>query len=332
MRNTMKALVYTGAHQLELQDLPQPDPRPGQVVVDLVYCGLCGSDMHAYHGLDDRRVPPLVLGHETVGVVRDGALKGKRVAINPLMSSATSAASLRGDVHLCPERALIGLFDHGAFAEAVAIDEANLSILPEDLPFEQAVLAEPLAVCVHAARLGAAKHDRDLADQSITVLGGGAIGLLAALTYKSMGIENVRIAEPSPTRAKLCADVTGFDVYNPMAETPEDGSVDVVFDAVGSGRTRAASCALVRPGGTIVHVGLQDNGDGIDTRRITLQEITFLGTYCYKPDDFAHALHLLETGQVNGDGWTEFRPLDAGAQSFKDIDDGTAPPKIIFTL
>ncbi|MEM7061170.1 MAG: alcohol dehydrogenase catalytic domain-containing protein [Pseudomonadota bacterium] len=328
----MKALVYTGAYQLEMQDLPQPDPKTGQVIVDLAYCGLCGSDMHAYHGLDDRRVPPLVLGHEPVGVVRDGALKGKRVAINPLMSSATSAASLRGDVHLCPDRALIGLFDHGAFAEAVAIDEANLNILPDDLPFEQAVLAEPLAVCFHAARLGAAKHDQDLAGQSITVLGGGAIGLLAALTYKSMGVERIRIAEPSLTRAKLCADVTGLEVYNPIENTPDEGSVDIVFDAVGSGRTRAASCAMVRPGGTIVHVGLQDSNEGIDTRRITLQEITFLGTYCYKPDDFSHALQLLETGQVTGEGWTEFRPLEAGAQSFKDVDDGTAPPKIIFTL
>ena len=166
----------------------------------------------------------------------------------------------------------------------------------------------------------------------VVVLGGGAIGLLTAMTYQSMGIENVRIAEPNPTRAKLCADVTGLEVYNPLTDAPEDGSIDLVFDAVGSGRTRAASCALVRPGGTIVHVGLQDNGEGIDTRRITLQEVTFFGTYCYTPDDFAHSLHLLATGQVTGEGWTEFRPLDAGAQSFKDVDDGTAPPKIILTL
>lgn len=328
----MKALIYEAPEKLTYRDAPEPNLREDEVLVKVHASGICGSDMHAYHGLDDRRVPPLVLGHESVGHVRDGAHKGKRVALNPLMTCGDCAACTRGDVHLCADRALIGLFDHGAFAQAVAIDEANLSVLPDNLRFEQAVLAEPLAVCVHAARLGAAKHDRDLADQAITVLGGGAIGLLAALTYKSMGLENVRIAEPSPTRAKLCADVTGFNVYNPMTETPDDGSVDVVFDAVGSGRTRAASCALVRPGGTIVHVGLQDNGDGIDTRRITLQEITFLGTYCYKPDDFAHALHLLETGQVSGDGWTEFRPLDAGAQSFKDVDDGTAPPKIIFTL
>ena len=332
MRNTMKALVYTGAYQLEMQDLPQPDPRPGQVIVDLAYCGLCGSDMHAYHGLDDRRVPPLVLGHEPVGHVREGPLKGKRVAMNPLMTCGDCPACTSGQDHLCPERALIGLFDHGAFAEAVAIDEKNLHVLPDGLAFEQAVLAEPLAVCVHAARLGHARHGGPTDDLSITVLGGGAIGLLAALTYRSMGVENLRIAEPNPTRARLCADVTGFDVYDPTKDTPAEGATDIVFDAVGSGRTRTASSALVRPGGTIVHVGLQDNDAGIDTRRITLQEITFLGTYCYTPEDFSHALHLLDTGQVNGDGWTEFRPLDAGAQSFKDVDDGTAPPKIILTL
>lgn len=332
MRNTMKALVYTGPHQLEMQDLPQPDPKPGQVVVDLAYCGLCGSDMHAYHGLDDRRVPPLVLGHEPVGIVREGALKGKRVALNPLMTCGVCPACTSGQVHLCPDRGLIGLFDHGAFAEAVAIDEANLNVLPDTLSFEQAVLAEPLAVCVHAARLGHARHGGPLEDLSITVLGGGAIGLLAALTYQSMGVENLRIAEPSPTRAKLCADVTKAHVYNPMDTTPGEGTTDIVFDAVGSGRTRAASCALVRPGGTIVHVGLQDTAEGLDTRRITLQEITLTGTYCYTQDDFAEALRLLEQGAVTGAGWTEFRPLDAGAQSFRDVDDGTAPPKIVFTL
>ncbi|MEM6663537.1 MAG: alcohol dehydrogenase catalytic domain-containing protein [Pseudomonadota bacterium] len=328
----MKALVYTGPHQLEMQDLAQPEPRDQQVIVDLTYCGICGSDMHAYHGADDRRVPPLVLGHEPVGTVRDGEDKGKRVAINPMMTCGSCPACVSGQVQRCPERALIGLFDHGAFAEAVAIDAANLNFLDDELTFEQAVLAEPLAVCIHAARLGHARCDGPLENLRVAVLGGGAIGLLGALTYRTMGVEDVWIAEPNNTRASLCRDVSGAQVYNPMTGGPKNGSFDIVFDAVGSGRTRAAASALVRPGGTIVHTGLQDSADGLDVRRLTLQEVTLVGTYCYRPDDFSHALDLLRNRHVTGEGWTEYRPLDAGTQSFKDIDAGTAPPKIILSL
>ena len=328
----MKALVYTGAFEMEMRDLAQPEPRSGQVVVDLSHCGICGSDMHAWHGHDERRVPPLVLGHEAVGHVRDGSLKGERVAINPMMTCGKCPACKSGQVQRCPDRALIGLFDHGAFAEAVAIDEANLSVLPGDLSFERAVLAEPLAVCVHAARLGHARHDGPLDDPSVVVLGGGAIGLLGALTYRAMGVRNVRIAEPNPVRRKICTDAGGIEAYDPTAGGPEDGTIDIVFDAVGSGITRRSASALARPGGTIVHTGLQDSAEGLDIRRLTLQEITLVGTYCYQPDDFAEALRLLQTGAVTGEGWTEFRPLDAGLQSFRDIDAGSAPPKIILSM
>ena len=328
----MKALVYTGANQMELRDMPQPKPGPGQVIVDVHQCGICGSDMHAYHGHDERRIPPLVLGHEAVGYVRDGALAGKRVAINPMMTCKSCPACLSGQPQRCPDRALISLFAHGAFAEAVAIDEANLTVLPDSTHFSQAVLAEPLAVCVHACRLGHARHDGDLEDPEIAVLGGGAIGLLAALTYQTMGVKRLWIAEPNATRRKMLEQVLDARAYDPMTSGPDAASIDIVFDAVGSGRTRAAASALVRPGGTIVHTGLQDSGEGLAPRRITLQEITFVGTYCYRNEDFAHAVQLLSQNRITGQGWTEFRPLADGARSFQDIDQGLAPPKIILTM
>ena len=330
----MKALFYTGTEQMELRDTNGPVAEPGQCVVDLAYCGLCGSDMHAWHGHDARRVPPLILGHEAVGVVRDGALAGKRVAINPLMNDATSAASLRGDPHLCPERALIGLKVPGAFAEAVAIDEGNLNVISDALSFENAALAEPLAVCVHAARVAFARHivggkPGKPEETSVAVLGGGAIGLLSAFVFRAMGVRELWLAEAHPHRRKMVESVLDAKVYDPLGTTPEAGSIDMICDAVGSGRTRAASCQLVRPGGTIVHVGLQDQAEGLDTRYITLQEVTFVGTYCYVPDDFTEALRLLTEGIINGDGWTEIRPLADGPQAFRDVDQGTAPPKII---
>ena len=112
----------------------------------------------------------------------------------------------------------------------------------------------------------------------------------------------------------------------------EENSADLVMDAVGMGATRRAASAIVMPGGTIVHIGLQDNAEGLDTRRITLQEIHFSGTYCYSRYDFAAALNLLAKGIVGNRDWIEIRPLDQGRQSFVNIHEGKAPPKIILSM
>ena len=135
----MKALVYTGTHMSEIRDVDVPVAGDNQVLVDLAFCGICGSDMHAWHGHDERRVPPLVLGHEAVGIVQTGPLAGKRVAINPLMTCGDCDYCNRGDEHLCPSRELIGMRVPGAFAEKLAIDAGNLTPLvtwgtsPEDV-------------------------------------------------------------------------------------------------------------------------------------------------------------------------------------------------------
>ena len=132
----MKALVYTGTQQSEVQDIPAPDSIDGQSIVDLIFCGICGSDMHAWHGHDERRIPPLVLGHEAVGVAVTGPFKGQRVAINPLMTCGSCSSCLGGNENLCAKRELIGMRLPGAFAEQVSIINRNLSILPDELPFD----------------------------------------------------------------------------------------------------------------------------------------------------------------------------------------------------
>ena len=192
----MKALVYTGTQMSEIRDVDVPVAGDNQVLVDLAFCGICGSDMHAWHGHDERRVPPLVLGHEAVGIVQTGALAGKRVAINPLMTCGDCDCCNRGDEHLCPSRELIGMRVPGAFAEKLAIDSGNLTVIDDDLPFAEAALAEPLACSVHAVRL-ARQLAGDHRDAAIVVLGGGAIGLLAALVFEAYGYSDIQIAEPN---------------------------------------------------------------------------------------------------------------------------------------
>ena len=323
----MKALFYIGTEASEVRDADAPVAGEGETLVDLVFCGICGSDMHAWHGKDARRVPPLILGHEAVGTAKNGPFTGKPVAINPLISCASCHYCNTGAPQLCTMRELIGMRLPGAFAEQIVVPDRNLSVIDNNLSFANAALAEPLAVAVRTVRVAIA-HTADR-DAGIVIIGGGAIGLLCALVLRVYGHSHIRIAEPNALRRDLLDALDSGEVFDPVAAPAQDASADIVIDAVGSGITRAAGSAIVRPGGIMVHVGLQDSDPGLDTRRFTLQDITFTGTYCYRPDDFSEALRLLTAGAVNGDGWTEIRDLQAGAQAFVDIHQGKAPPKII---
>ncbi len=325
----MKALVFTGTESMEYRDEPMPEAGDGESLVKILSAGICGSDMHAWHGHDARRVPPMVLGHELAGVAESGPLKGQRVAINPMVTCLECRDCRDGNPNLCQQRDLLGLVRAGGYAEYVVAPNRNLLALPDTLSFEHAALMEPLAVSVHAVRLAERALSRPISESNVTVLGGGAIGLLAALVLKQKGVRELHIAETSPTRLKLLNSMDLGNCYDPRESSPTDAHMDLVVDAVGSGLTRAAASRLVRQGGVISHIGLQDNAEGLDVRRITLQEIILLGNYTYNDEDCATALDLLNRNALGDYPWLECRPLSVGAQAFHDIDQGIAPPKIV---
>ncbi|HEY8381526.1 MAG TPA: alcohol dehydrogenase catalytic domain-containing protein [Microvirga sp.] len=323
----MKALVYTGPNTVVYRDEPDAAPQADEVLVRVEAVGICGSDMHAYHGFDSRRPAPLILGHEAAGRIVSGPRAGERVAINPLVVDPSCPYAVEGRWHLSPTRQIISMPPRpGAFAELVRIPERNLLPIPDHLSVEQAALAEPVAVSWHAVRIGMEKLHQPLAACRVLVLGGGAIGLAAALVARHFGAGTILIAETNPLRRATIADSEGFQVFTPgEGDQPADGSIDLVIDAVGAVQTRAAASALVRPGGVIVHVGLLPGQEGFDVRRITLQEITVTGSYCYTPADFRQTVDALAGGRLGSLGWFEERPLADGAQAFLDIHNGSSP-------
>jgi len=327
----MDALVYQGVMHCDYEAQPEPQASEGHTIIDVSHCGICGSDMHAWHGHDSRRVPPLILGHEVIGKAMDGPLAGQLVAVNPLLNCGACAACDKGATHLCGHREMIGMRLPGGMAQYVAIRDSNITPLSGNISLTNAALVEPLACVVHAMRLMTHDYKASLSDRMV-ILGGGAIGLLAGLLAKHLGYRDIHIAEVNDMRRKMLDQVVGVNSYNPLENAPDSHSVPLVFDAVGTGRTRAASCELVAPGGMILHIGLQDNEAGLDTRYLTLQEVTFKGSYCYSVGDFAEALGLLEAGHITGDGWSQVRPLSEGQASFMDIHEGKAPPKIILEM
>ncbi len=325
----MKALVYLGPEQLEIRDVAEPPGRSGHSVVQIASSGICGSDMHAYLGHDERRPAPLILGHEASGIVRSGGKPGRRVTINPLVTCGRCAACTQGRNNLCVNRQIISMPPReGAFAEMVAIPDENLVTVPDDVSFDRAALAEPLACGWHAVRLAGAALAVPLAKADCLVIGGGAIGLGAALVLVSHGARSVRVAETNAARRKTLHGLDIFDVADPSATPIRD--VDLVVDAVGFVATRAEACRAVRPGGVIVHIGLGQSEGGLDVRRMTLQEITFIGTYTYTPQDFRDTAQAMFDGKLGSLDWMDVRPLSEGAAAFADIRSGrAAAPKII---
>ena len=317
----MRALLYTGPHQMTLSDQPRPVPGPGEVLVAVHAVGICGSDMHAYHGHDDRRPAPLILGHEAAGRIADGQRKGQAVAINPLVVDPDCPAAHAGRPHLSPTRAIISMPPRpGAFAEYVTIPERNLLPIPAGLSMRDAALTEPVAVSWHAVRIGIERLGATR--PRVLVQGAGAIGVAAALVARHIGAASIHVAEPHAGRRATLAPEHGIETFDPRSHDPGESAFDLIIDAVGAAATRADASRLVRPGGVIVHVGLLPGQDGFDVRRITLQEITVTGSYCYTPEDFAAALAALGAGALGALGWVETRPLTDGPQAFADLDAG----------
>lgn len=327
----MRALVYTATQELIFRDEPDPVADQQEVMVKVEASGICGSDMHAYHGHDERRIPPLILGHEAAGIVMDGQYAGQRMVLNPLVTCGVCADCRAGRSNLCPNREIIGMRHAGAFAEYVTIAEKNLIAVPDNLDMVNASLMEPAAVSLHSIVLAEKVLHRPLSESFALVIGGGAIGLLAALFLAQKGTARVLLSETSPSRRKTVESTGCCEVFDPLSQQlPPESSFDLVVDAVGSGATRRDASRYARQGGVITHIGLQDNEPGLDIRRLTLQEITFIGNYTYTHTDLQAALNAIASGGLGSLDWVEARPLAEGARAFKDIHNNeTEAPKIV---
>ncbi len=324
----MKALIYDGPEQLDFRDAPDPVAAPGQQLIKVMAVGICGSDMHAYLGHDSRRPAPLILGHEAAGIIVGGARDGERVTVNPLVSCGTCAACQVGKDNLCPERLIISMPPReGAFGQYVAMRDENLVRVPDHVTLDQASLAEPLACGWHTVRL--ARETLQETAKTALVIGGGAIGLGSGLSLKAQGVDEVTLLEPNPLRRETLIKTCGQNAIAPD-DLPADAMFDLVIDGVGYATTRKTASAHARPGGVIGHIGLGDGEGGLDVRRMTLQEITFIGTYAYTAQDFRDTAAAIFDGRLGPLNWTESRPLSQGAAAFADIRAGrTEAPKII---
>ncbi len=323
MIGAMKALVYTAPNEVTFRDEPNPIAGSGDVMLEVEAAGICGSDMHAYHGRDPRRIPPLILGHELAARVIDGPAAGKRVTVNPLITCGRCNYCVTGRDNLCAHRTMIGMNRPGGFAERIAVPERTLIEIPEAMSARTAALTEPAATALHGLNLAMRALARPLPEVRMLVLGGGAVGLLSALLARSYGCPDVTLVETNPLRraaAKATGDLRVLSADEPTSRS--GNAVELVVDAVGARATRNAALAAVSPGGVIVHIGLLDWASEIDMRKLTLAEITLIGTYTYSTADLRATVAALHAGAFGALDWVEERALATGAAAFADLDAG----------
>lgn len=334
----MRAAYYEGHETIRVGECQPAEPGAHQVQIRVSHCGICGTDLHIFHGKMDHRVKmPQVMGHEMSGVVeRAGASAGEwkpgdRVTVRPLDYCGECPACRAGHSHICQKLKFIGIDSPGAFQSLWTVPSHTLHRLPEGLSFEQGALIEPIAVACHDVRLGEVREG-----EYVVVQGGGPIGLLVALVARAKGAR-VTLTEVNPYRLALAREL-GLAAANPLEtdvvemvnrETATAGA-DVVFEVTGAGAGAELMTKLPRTRGRIVVVAIFNPPPAVDLFRFFWRELRMIGARVYEPRDFEEAIALAASGALPLDRIvTRVLPLDELGSAFREMERGGEVMKIL---
>ncbi len=327
----MKALLLSKYRHLEITDLPDPTPGPGEILVKVAACGICGSDVHGYDGSSGRRIPPIVMGHEAAGRVADvgpqvtGWSAGDRITFDSTIFCGTCLYCARGEINLCDRRQVLGVSctDYrcaGAFAEYVLVPQRIVHRLPASLPFSEAAMLEAVAVAVHAVSLSRISPG----DQAL-VLGAGMIGLLTVQALRAAGCSTVYVADVDASRLKLAKEIgatetlhaTGDDLVSAILSRTNGAGVDLAVEAVGIDATVRGALNSVRKGGTVTLVGNITPEVTLPLQKTVTRQIRLQGS-CASAGEYPKAIELLTGGAIKVKPLiTAVAPLEEGPRWFE---------------
>ena len=325
----MTAAYYRGNKTFTVQETPKTSPGAGEATIRIAYCGICGTDMHIYHGNMDARVGDnRVIGHEMSGVIESlgegvtGFELGQKVVVRPLDHCGECPACEAGHTHICHNLKVLGIDTHGAMQEYWTIPAHTLHALPEDLRLDHAALIEPLAVACHDVRLSELKAGED-----VVVIGGGPIGILVAMVARDAG-GKVTISEVNENRLAI-AEKLGFETVNPIktdlveainAKTDDKGA-DVAFEVSGTQPGVDAMTSVMASRGRIVMVAIHATKPNVDLFQFFWRELKLLGARVYEPEDYDKAISLISNGSIDCDTViTDVSPLSDVQAAFESLD------------
>ncbi|MEM7472748.1 MAG: alcohol dehydrogenase catalytic domain-containing protein [Pseudomonadota bacterium] len=323
---TSAAAVYRGDKHFSVEQVDIAPPGPGEVQIDVAYCGICGTDLHIYLGHMDARVGfERTIGHEMSGVIDsvgegvDGLAAGQPIVVRPLDHCGECPACKAGHEHVCHNLKFIGIDTDGAFQQKWNVPAHTIHVLPEGLDLSHAALIEPLAVAVHDVDRGQVKPGED-----VLVIGGGPIGMLVAMAAREAGA-NVTVSEINENRLAFAGTI-GFATMNPkdvdVAKAIHEGTggkgADVVFEVSGSQPGVDLMTAAAATRGRIVMVAIHATKPQIDMFQFFWRELELIGARVYRPEDYDKAMGLLAKGLVDCDAFiTDIQGLEHIEAAFK---------------
>ncbi|KUP94570.1 zinc-dependent alcohol dehydrogenase [Tritonibacter horizontis] len=329
MSQSILAAFYRGDHRFSVETVDVRAPGEGEVAVRIAYCGICGTDMHVFHGNMDARVGfERVIGHEMSGVIEavgagvEGLTKGQKVVVRPLDHCGECPACTAGHQHICHNLKFLGLDTEGAFQEIWTVPAHTLHILPDDMRLDHAALIEPVAVACHDVRLSGLAKGED-----VVVIGGGPIGVLVAAVARAAG-GNVLISEVNENRLAIAAKM-GFDTINPAKSDLVDSiqkrtggkGADVVFEVSGTQPGVDAMTAVAAVRARLVMVAIHAQKPQIDLFRFFWRELELKGARVYEPADYEKAIQLVARGEIDAETIiTDVSPLTDIQQAFEALD------------
>ena len=326
---TISAAFYRGDRQFTVETKQATPPAAGEVAVRIAYCGICGTDMHVFHGNMDARVGfERVIGHEMSGSIAavgegvTGISVGQKVVVRPLDHCGDCPACHASHEHICHNLKFLGLDTDGAMQEIWNVPAHTIHMLPDDIRMDHAALIEPVAVACHDVRLSRLQEGEDA-----LVIGGGPIGVLVAMVARDAG-GKVVISEVNPHRLAI-AQKLGFETINP-AETDLAAEInsrtggkgaDVVFEVSGTqpGVDAMTDCAATR--GRIVMVAIHAKKPEVDMFRFFWRELELVGVRVYEKEDYEKAIAIIAGGGVDAETViTDVSPLSDIQGAFESLD------------
>ncbi|WP_406047080.1 zinc-binding dehydrogenase [Kribbella sp. NBC_00889] len=302
----MLAVNYVGARTMAVEEREPADLRPGEVRIAVAYVGICGTDLHVFHGdMDGRVSKPATIGHEMSGTIVDlgpgidGWSIGDAVTVMPLVWDGTCPACRAGNEHICQHLDFIGIDSPGALQQYWNVPASTLVRLPSGVSLRDAALVEPVAVAVHDVR----RSELGAGDKAV-VIGAGPIGVLIATVAVAFGAEVV-IAEIDPARRATAArlglatlDPSSVDQAAWVEEWTDGAGADVVFEVSGSAAAVQGATDLVKVRGTLVVVAIHPQPRPLDLHRVFWRELRILGARVYQRQDFELAAELIAEGTI----------------------------------
>ena len=302
----MLSAAYVGARTFQVEEGEATPPAAGEVQIAVAYAGICGTDLHIFHGdMDSRVTTPAVIGHEMSGTIAalgegvEGWALGDPVTVMPLDWDGTCPACLAGNQHICQHLDFVGIDSPGALQGRWNVRADLLVALPDGLALREAALVEPVAVAVHDVRRSGLRPG-----ERAVVFGGGPIGVLIALVARSEGAEIV-LVEPDASRRAIVEslglrtlDPTSQDLVANVEEWTGGAGADVVFEVSGAPAAVLAATGVAKVRGTLVIVAIHPQPRPIDLQRVFWRELTILGARVYQRVDFERAVELLAAEEI----------------------------------